>query len=288
MISNNLRLLLQGPANFFMSPLLVRDTSLGRIFIALVSAGVIAGVVRYTRVTGYEPIHCVLPFYLVLIALWNFPDASNRFYLIFLFLLVAGFWVELRYMFGLLNRKFRARSSTIAERFLVAIFAVAIMIGLVGMAVNYQGGHRRDLRQLSQQRRTSLKDKRNAYEWIARHDCCSPVLAYEDAIIFLYTGRASARPVIFPTSIVYDQKYLVETMQHVADIGLALDARYWVFSEDDFSMEAPEARRAIWNCLGRWGPSDSPLLFKSDGGTVVVRSVKFIAQSEVTCKSGLR
>jgi len=282
MISNNLGLLIQSPADFFLSPLLVSDSMTGRALVLLVSVMAVAGLVRQAFLRGWAPFHYVLPFYALIIVLWNYPDASNRFLLPFCFLLVAGLWLEMRRILVVVQSKVSS-GSTHSERFMAAVFGVAMLFIGFGIIVNYVNGHRRNLYALSRQRESILKPKQEAYRWLADHDCCSPVLAYEDADVYLYSGRTAMRPVIFVTSSIYEPKILDGSLGHILDVGRAIKAGYWLFSEDDFAMESENAMSAIRNCLGVLGPNDWRASFKSNDGRVVLRKFPSGADHDLNC-----
>jgi 4-amino-4-deoxy-L-arabinose transferase-like glycosyltransferase len=282
MISNNLGLLIQSPADFFLSPLLVSDSMTGRALVLLVSVMAVAGLVRQAFLRGWAPFHYVLPFYGLIIVLWNYPDASNRFLLPFCFLLVAGLWLEMRRILVVVQSKVSS-GSTHSERFMAAVFGVAMLFIGFGIIVNYVNGHRRNLYALSRERESILKPKQEAYRWLADHDCCSPVLAYEDADVYLYSGRTAMRPVIFVTSSIYEPKILDGSLGHILDVGRAIKAGYWLFSEDDFAMESENAMSAIRNCLGVLGPNDWRASFKSNDGRVVLRKFPSGADHDLNC-----
>jgi hypothetical protein len=283
MLRNNFGLLVQGPANLFLSPLLVSNSMTGRALVLLVSVTAVAGFVRQAFLRGWAPFHYVLPFYGFIVVLWNFPDASNRFLLPFCFLFIAGLWLEVRRILALVQSRILAGSGY-SERFMAAVFGAAILFIVLGIIVNYINGHRRDLYTLSRQRETILKPKQAAYRWLADHDCCSPVLAYEDADVYLYSGRTAMRPVIFVTSSIYEPKILDGSLDHITDVGRTIKAGYWLFSEDDFGMESENAMSAMRNCFGVLGPNDWTASFKSNDGRVVLRKFPSDTNYDLSCE----
>jgi hypothetical protein len=82
------------------------------------------------------------------------------------------------------------------------------------------------------------------------------------------------RPVLFPTSAIYEPNREDESLNHVMDIPEALDANYWLFSEDDYSVDFQKAADTLSQCLGPRGPADLPVVFKSRDGRVVIRSLQ--------------
>jgi 4-amino-4-deoxy-L-arabinose transferase-like glycosyltransferase len=282
MVENNLHLLVQAPADLFLAPSLVRDTLIGRAAVLLVTVIIVVGVLRQARQCGFKPWHFALLFYSSLIILWNFPDASNRFFLPFYFLLVAGLWIESRRVVSLLRLK--VFTGTLAERFLAAAFGAAILFAGAGIVFNYRGGHRRDIQGLSTHRGATLKAKRQAYRWLAEHGCCSPVLAYEDVDVYLYSGREAMRPIVFVTSSIYQPTILDQSLNELMDVGRALKAGYWLFSDDDFALESEHARTAVRNCLSGAGPNDWRESFKSNDGPVVLRKFPNATGHDLSCE----
>ena len=168
-------------------------------------------------------------------------------------------------------------TSKMPEKVLAGVLGTGVVCLCLGIAFNYGFGRRRDAAALSRQREETRQGKQEAYEWLARANrgqCCPPVIAVEDANLYLYSGRTAMSPVLtFPTSTLYEESYLSESLEHLMDVPNALKAEYWVFSEDDFSMESNNVDSAVRNCLGMRGPNDWPLVFRSSDGRVVIRSL---------------
>jgi hypothetical protein len=274
-ISNNLGLLIIGPADLFLSPLLVAESGFVKTFAALLFfTFVLSGIARQAKISGWKPVHYVLPFYAALIVFWNYPDAGNRFLLPFAFLLVAGAWIELRNIFFLLRAKLFSKTSTRPKRALAAILSAGVLfVGFV-TTLAYTTKDPGKLLSLSEQRGSTLTGKREAYQWLADKCCREPVLAYEDANVYLYSGQTAMRPVLFATSAMYDSVPLKQSLGHVMDIGAALNASYWLFSLDDYSVDFQKAADALKHCLGPRGPAEMPLAFSSTDGRVVIRSLR--------------
>src|SRR6202007_289948 len=58
MIGNNaLTVLLRGPASYFLFPALLRDSLKARVLVVLVTAAIVAGVVKEARQCGWKAIH---------------------------------------------------------------------------------------------------------------------------------------------------------------------------------------------------------------------------------------
>lgn len=276
MVSNNLGLVAQAPADFFLSPLMTSDTMAGRALILLISFVTLGGIIRQAAAKGWMAFHYVLSFFAVMILFWNYSDAGNRFLLPFYFLFVAGFWVEIKHLVGMVRKAFTTVGGPMSDRILATVMAVGILALGVGIAVNYAAGRRRDLYSLSKKRGESLQAKQEAYRWLVKSAgeqlCCLPIVAVEDANLYLYTGRIAISPVLtFATSTLYRQTYLDESLDHLGDVAKSVNANLWFFAADDFGMESKNVATAVTQCLGSQGPERWPVVFRSKDGLVVIR-----------------
>jgi hypothetical protein len=275
MVQSNFGALVIGPADLFLSPILIGHLSFVRTFAALFFLTLmLCGMARQARVFGWKPVHYILPFYLGLIVFWNFPDAGNRFLLPFAFFIAAGIWMEMKNLFCLLQTKLSSATSSRFEKGIAGMLNVAILFTAFVTALAYISRDPGKLASLSHRRASLLPAKQEAYQWLSGGVCCSPVLAYEDVNVYLYSGRSAMRPVLFPTSAIYEPNREDESLNHVMDIPEALDAQYWLFSEDDYSVDFQKAADALSQCLGPSGPADLPVVFKSRDGRVVIRSLQ--------------
>jgi hypothetical protein len=177
-----------------------------------------------------------LPFYAAVILLWNYPIGS-RFLLVFLPFFIAGLWTEARHLFSLIHLAIRGPRAA-SDKVFGVLFGVGAAALLCALAVNYVGGTRRTIVENARNRSALLREKVEAYRWLA---CCTPreakVIAYEDAALYLYSGRQSLRPIVFTTAGLYDPQYVAETLDRLSDVSRGIGARYWLVSEDDFAME---------------------------------------------------
>ena len=156
MVRNNLELVVQAPADLFLSPLLISDTVAGRALVLLISSLTLGGIVRQARSKGWQAAHYMFPVFVILILCWNYSDAGNRFLLPFYFIFAAGFWIELKHLFALLRSSLLGHSSTAAIKVLAVIFSAALVAVCAGMILNYGLGRRSDLYALSDQRARTL------------------------------------------------------------------------------------------------------------------------------------
>jgi 4-amino-4-deoxy-L-arabinose transferase-like glycosyltransferase len=284
-VLNNLKLLMIAPADLFLSPIVLGPSLFLRTFAALLFLLLTAkGILRQVSIGGARSVHYALPVYAALISLWNYPDEGNRFLLPFMFLLVGGAWIEIKNLFEILQHNLFSPGSNVVQRGACAGLSAAILFLFFSTILAYATKDPGKLRQLSARRGAVLPAKRQAYAYIAMQPCCPTVLAYEDVNVFLYGGRESMRPILFATSSVYDSQLFEESLAHVMDIARGINARYWIFSPDDYSVDFPKAAGSLWNCLGPAGPVEMPVVFKSDDGQVMVRSLQGGAGILKSCK----
>jgi len=239
-VANNARLLLSAPAFYFIKFPGVGTTVQGMIVLA-VSGAAIAGLIREARDVGIRPVHFALPLYAVLVLLWSYPVAA-RFLLPFLPIFAAGIWIEGKHLAGVVRTTLLANRPA-AEKALAFALGFLIVLFAAGVGSTYLSDWR-TARLFSERRGTLLEEKRRAYNWICHStDPGTRVVAYEDASIYLYTGRPASRPFTFTTAEFYDSPRLHNDISHMIDVPLALRAQYWVSSEDDYDFEWAEARR---------------------------------------------
>src|SRR5205814_8087175 len=99
---------------------------------------------------------------------------------------------------------------------------------------NYGALGRKPAADMSVNRREELADKLEAYEWIKKHTPPDGrIIAAEDGLSFLYTGRQAINfTVLMPVGI-YDQRRLSTDLDHVADVPRAINASYWIITNED-------------------------------------------------------
>lgn len=266
MLKNNATLIFFSPGGYFLTPLLQGDSNGSKVLMLLVVAGVFGGIVRQARAGGWRPVHCVLPFYMAMIWVWNFPETS-RFLLPFLPLFAAGLWFEAAQIWKRIRASFLP-GRDVSEKVLSVALSVGIATLFCAFSWNYVRGARY-LRALGNDRTQLLQDKRSGYEWLS---CCTApndvAIAYEDAALYLYSGRQSMRPAsVFNTAGFYDPAYLQDHLAHLKDVAVATRARYWLISDDDFHSEWAAAA-----ALGRLREAELlaglPVRFQSRDGRV--------------------
>ena len=270
MLKGNITVLLLSPATYVLSPLVQVNTVWGAALMAIVAAVGLAGIVRETRKHGLRPVHFALSLYACVILIWSYPDA-NRFLIPFLPLFALAMWREGKHVMRMSYLALRSGSSL--EKAVAVGMSVAAAIAVGAVIANYAGKGRRDLVDVSKERGRLLPEKLQAYDWISRVAApSSRAIAYDDAMLYLYTGRQATRPFTFTAAEFYSPALLDKDLSHMMDVPAAVQAQYWVYSDDDLRFEWHDAYlkgRARMSALSR----DFPLVFRSEAGNVRIYSI---------------
>ena len=265
MLKQNAVLLLLQPGSYFVNPHFTRQITLGIVLAVLLSAATLAGILRLTRGEGYGAIYFALALYVVPILLWMYPLAE-RFLLPFIPLFAAGLWTEGKNLVTRIRRSLdtfpRGTNEWAASFLMVAVIALGVFIGS-----SYIKNGRFTMLQ-SRLRGSLLSEKLEAYAWLKQKTPTdAKVIAYEDATLFLYSDRQAMRPVILSPAAVFDPSLLDSRLSCIGENARAIQASYWVISDDDFSIEWDEAVR---EARKREDEIERvlPLVFRSTGGHV--------------------
>jgi hypothetical protein len=240
------------------------------------------GIVRQAKAEEWKPIAFVLFFYSCVLLLWSFPQ-PERFLLPFVPVFFAGLWVEMRRLVPMLLTNLRA-DSRLSQRVVAAALAcvLASLFGFMGW--NYVVLDPRQLRLSSAFQAHALEERKQAYQWIREHtDPSDRVAAYEDAVMYLYTGRQGLRPAEFLPSAVYmsDEDSLQRDLNHIADATRHAKARYWLRTIDDpylnhvYLEDAPQIER-------RMAEIDAvlPVVFRSRENTVAIHDASCVVEAQ--------
>ncbi len=278
MFWSNVRDLLVMPAEFcFFPPLGGERSYLGQLLSITLTFGIGAGIVRQARADRWRPIHFVFLFYAPFTLLWNYP-IMNRFLMPFVPLFWAGVWVEGRRLVSMVAAHLR-RGRPIAERIVAGVFTVALVaIGVLAVS-NYLGGIRKGRRAEGEQWAAYTQEKRQAYDWIQRNTAPDTrLLALDDVVLYLYTGRQAMWPLAFTTASFFssDVEILRSELDHLTDVARHIGARYWVTVEGDqnFPTGSPLVAERVLQLQ-----NSLPQMFRSSGGTVRVRDLSPVLQS---------
>jgi hypothetical protein len=285
MLQNNLLLTLSGPANFFLAPMFVHNTLLGRVTVAVIGLVTVAGIARHGKLRGWSTVHFSLPFYLVVVLLWNYADANNRYLLPYWPFCAAGLWLESRHLLKLLAAQLSAARAAL-DKVVVAMMGGLVLALVWAIAVNYLSGTRELMRQQVEKRASLLKGKKAAYDWITKNAAPDArVIAYEDPSVYLYSGRMAMRPIFFSTAEQFDSDRLTQALRHLGDVPQAIGADYWIASADDFQNEWPSAAagaQELLNCL-----SGEARAVYSNPDSVRIYSIQYFKRKPFDCQQGV-
>ena len=286
MIQNNALLTLSGPADFFLAPMFVHNTLFGRVTVAVIGLITFAGIVRHAKLHGWPAVHFSLPFYLAVVVSWNYADANNRYLLTYWPLFAAGLWLELRYLLKLIAVQLSAARAGL-DKFVILILGALVLVLTCAVAVNYLWGTRELMRQQSEKRGALLKGKQAAYNWLAKNGTQGArVIAYEDPVVYLYSGRMAMRPIFFSTAEQFDPTHLAQALTHMRDVPQAVGAVYWIASADDFQNEWPSAAagaREFVNGLS----GQAPMVYNNPDHSVRIYSVQCLQRKPFDCQQGV-
>lgn len=287
MIRNNALEIPGGIANYFLYPLLIWDSPLGRGFTVAVAAVVLLGCVRQAHRHGWKVIHYVLLFYVAIMMFWNYP-VSQRFFLPFLPLFAAGLWYEGRHI---LRAAFATISASRSGADKIVAAALGLLIVAFGASVTWNclTGMRSQFTEQSNNRGALLQEKLGAYQWILRNT--SPetrVIAFEDTSVYLYTGRLALCPIVFTTAEFYDPTRMGHVVAHMTDVPRAIGAGYWLTADDDYGIGWPNA---FTSAHARMAEIERvlPTVYASPGGHVHIYQLGCIQHPEdESCRAAAR
>ncbi len=239
MLSSNLLVLVRTPGSYFLfhlGPVGSRPIAVAGTVLTIVA---LAGIVRQARSQEYKPLHFVLLFYLPVIVVWNYA-LFDRFLIPFLPLLYAGVWVECRRILATVRTTLFS-VKPLPEKAVAAGLGM-VLIALPGMAVwNYVADSLPKWRATAHQRAALAPEKMEAYQWIRQNtDSSTRLVAYEDIILYLFTGRQTVPPVVFSTEGFFtgDERVWERDLTNFTDTARYVGARFWLFAADDFQREA--------------------------------------------------
>ena len=225
----NLDVFLQGAGKLLIFDLPYGSKHLER----LVAIAAIAGCVRLTmrRREWQYPLAALAISGLLLI--WHYPP-DQRFVFPLYPLLLMGLAIEVRNV-GVALRKAWAKPA-FADRFAVAGFGT-LLAGLAAFAIFCTVfGLTHVIPDLFATYRTDFEAREQAYQWIDRHvPVDANVYAYEDPVMFLYTGHKACRLPIPPKYLYHnDDAGIDKLMGSMADFARGYHLQYLLMTPDDY------------------------------------------------------
>lgn len=258
----------------------VTDSLLMKILAVSLGVGMVSGIVRLVRsgrALHYAMYSAGAAFMLVI---WHFPP-NERFVLPLVPLAFAGLLTEMEHFVGMVRSSLHHKD--VSQRVAAAVMACAVVLILGGSFAlqAYVGGV--FLQETAQQHRARNADHRAAYSWIrANLPPDAAVIAYNDPVLYLYTGRASiSRPL--PPSLWYteDHARAVELYRELPTYARIHGADYVYYTTADLRRDMGDSdTTAIENAIR--SSAGLTRIYQSGIGTIY-RSVE---KSEVDARRG--
>ena len=232
------------------------------------SAIVLSGVVRQLRRPEWRALAFMSIAYVLIVIVWPYP-IMERFLFPFLTIFLVALVLESKRMVSLAMTNLRA-PAPMAKRILAAGIC-AVLIGYTGFAGwNYFVNDRRQLLEAVNAQTKTLEQKREAYAWIREHTRAdAKIVAYEDILLFLYSGRQALRPIALLPASAYakvpgsDSPDLSKDLAQLSYAPRDAGATFWLVTGDDFSLDAePEKTTSRQNEI----VAVLPMVFRSSGG----------------------
>jgi hypothetical protein len=238
MIKNTGILLLVAPVRYVLSPAFEPWSPAGMGVYVPLTLVLIAGIGRLVRIQGWKPVHAVFLVYSAILLVWPYPQ-MYRFLLLFMPLFFAGLYVEMKRIVRAIVENLRSNVPALEKLSAVALSAILLATGSV-VLWNYAHGGRTSLNARIERRASILREKEEAYEWIRKNTRTSAkIVAFEDVMLYLYTGRQTMRPIAFlPSCCVTDQISILQSdLSHITDVPRRIQAGFWLMSDDYFDAE---------------------------------------------------
>ncbi len=225
----NLDVFLQGAGKLLIFDLPYGSKHLER----LVAVAAIAGCVRLTmrRREWQYPLAALGISALLLV--WHYPP-DQRFVFPLYPLLLMGLATEVRNI-GVALRKAWAKPA-FADRFAVAGFG-ALLAGLAAFAIFCTVfGLTHVIPDLFASYRSDFEARQQAYQWIDRHvPVDANVYAYQDPVMFLYTGHKACRLPIPPKYLYHEDDAGIDKLKgSMADFARGYQLQYLLMTPDDY------------------------------------------------------
>ncbi len=231
-------LLLIAPARYLLGPTFEPWSPGGMAVYLPLTLVLIAGIVRLVRSQGWKPIHAVFLVYSAILLVWPYPQ-MYRFLLLFMPLFFAGFYVEIKRLVHALVKNLKSNMPASQK---VSAAGLSFILAATGAVVlwNYAYGGRTTLNTRIERRASILQEKLQAYDWVRQNTKTSTkIVAFEDVLLYLYTGRQAMRPIAFlPSCCVTNEISILQSdLNHILDVPRHLHAGFWLMSDDYFDAE---------------------------------------------------
>lgn len=238
MIRNTGVLLLVAPVRYILAPSFEPWSPAGMGVYVPLTLVLIAGIVRLVRIQGWKPVHAVFLVYSAILLVWPYPQ-MHRFLLLFMPLFFAGLYVEMKRIVRAIVGNLKSNLPALDKLSALALSAILLAAGTVALW-NYAHGDRSSLNARIERRASILQEKEEAYEWIRQNtEASTKIVAFEDVMLYLYTGRQTIRPIAFlPSCCITNQISILQSdLNHITDVPRRVQAGFWLMSDDYFDAE---------------------------------------------------
>jgi hypothetical protein len=252
------------------------------------SAIVLSGVVRQLWRPEWRALAFMSVPYAAIILVWPYP-IMERFLFPFLPIFLLGLVLESQRLISLAMKNLRVPASP-GNRILAAVVCMILAAYTAFAGWNYFFRDRRQLLEAANAQAKTLEQKKEAYAWIREHTPAdAKIVAYEDILLFLYSGRQALRPIALLPASAYqkipgsDSPDLSKDLAEMCDAPRDAGATYWMAADDDFSLDAEPGKT-----LGRQEEIVSmlPMVFRSSDGFARLYDASCVQRPERDdCKS---
>jgi hypothetical protein len=268
LLKNSFGVLLE-PGIFLLFPLSEKSPWLSVGMGGAVALAAWLGIVFRFRRTGWKAIDAIFLAYLAMVLPWPFPP--QRFLAPFLPFLFAGIVLIFRELARHLVGALRS-PAPVARKVAPAAAAIAL-IAVAGVPVaNCAWFTHERLSNLAAARRTQLEALRATYRWISSHTPTrARFIAYDDVLLYLYTGRQAIRAIAATPASDYDNdpSYTLRDAAHLDDVAQHVGANYWLVTPSDFGEELGADATVLRSAENRL-LAHFPVAFQDDSGRIQI------------------
>ena len=132
-----------------------------------------------------------------------------------------------------------------------------------------------------------LAAERGAYDWIRQHAAPGArIVAYEDGLLYLYTGRPAILPIMAHTQDFYqgDRSFAAYDAAHLADVARHIGASYWLATTNDYGL-TDNLVSAVLLKRQRQLLAGAPVVYQNKEGDVQLYDVRSLLQIEENVRS---
>jgi hypothetical protein len=244
---NQILYLFSSIAGYFVTPFSDSSIALWLVSCLAVVALLVLGAWRRVDKRHIPPELAVLAFYLLLLVGWDYVEWT-RFLIPFYPLIVILVVVEAHRWYVLL----RSSPDGWLSRSLLALFLLSAAALAAASGWNYFVTARQSFAAITQHRDAVLSEQQAAFNWIRSHTQPDDFLiTTQYGSTYLYTRRQAINFTVPLPYGVYDRTVRQHDLDHIADVALALHARYWVIADADSQTQLRAFEQPLRERLSR-------------------------------------